>query len=61
MKGEIDVHISLGREVLRGNVNDGIEREREKESKGWHYFSIQPQVRKISYCSGNRRDLDTAA
>lgn len=56
MTGEIDVQISLERVELRGKIPDGINRELEKESKGRHYFSSQPKVKKISYCSEHQRD-----
>ena len=45
---------------LRRKIKESVEIEWqglwEKETKGRHYFSLHPQIKKASYCSGTRRD-----
>ena len=54
-------HLPLGRVELRGIIKEGLIKEWqvgwEKESKGRHCFSIQPQVNRKCHCSTpSRRD-----
>ena len=59
-KGETDVKIPKGRVEMRAEIKECVEnawqREWEKESKGRHYFSFHPQIKKLNYCQGNRKD-----
>lgn len=58
---EVEVHLPLGRVELRGKIKEGVIKEWqvgwEREERGRHCFSIQPQVRRKCYCNTpSRRD-----
>jgi len=58
---EVDVHLLLGRVELREKIKESLikewQRGWEKEIRGRHYFSIQPEVRKRCSCNFlSRRD-----